>query len=148
MVSTARLTAVFAATLLGSTVALAQTPAPKAAAGYTLGVFARGVAGKYTVPDSIALDRSHVYVGYGDGNLPDGSDGKRTQIVQYSLSGAVEYMYTVPGHNDGLKIDPATHLLWALQNEDANPNAVIINPATHQQVRYSFQAAPRGWRRL
>lgn len=132
------------AALLASaaTATLAQSTPPKAAPGYTLGIFARGVAGKYTAPDSIAVDQSHVYVGYGDGNKPDGSDGKNTQVVQYSTAGAIEHIYSVPGHNDGLRVNPANHLLWALQNEDAKPNAVVIDPTTHKQVTYSFQAAP------
>jgi len=44
----------------------------------------------------------------------------------------------VPGHNDGLKVDPSTHLLWALQNEDANANIVIINTETHETKLYTF----------
>ncbi len=144
MMSNLRLKAIPAALLLSTATLLAQTSTatPKAAAGYTLGIFARGVTGKYTAPDSIAVDRTHVYVGYGDGHKPDGSDGKNTEVVQYSLNGSVEYIYSVPGHNDGLKVDPATHILWALQNEDANPNATAINPVTHQKVQYTFQAPP------
>ena len=113
--------------------ALAQT----ATSPYELSVFAAAPNG-LSKPDSIAVLRDHVFVGYGDGNLPDGSDGKSTQIVQYSMKGAVEYTYTVKGHSDGLKVDPSTHLLWALQNEDAAANLVIINPQTHQQKLYSF----------
>jgi hypothetical protein len=59
-----------------------------------------------------------------------GSDGKSSQIVEYRIHGVVVFTYTVPSHNDGLKVNPVTHELWALQNEDANPNLVIINPAT------------------
>ena len=32
--------------------------------------------------------------------------------------------------------------IWAMQNEDANPNLVIIDPATQQQSLYSFAAPP------
>jgi sugar lactone lactonase YvrE len=113
--------------------ALAQT----AVSPYQLSVFAAAPSG-LSAPDSIAVLRDHVFVGYGDGNAPDGSDGKSTQIVEYSLSGTVEYTYTVKGHSDGLKVDPSTHHLWALQNEDANANLVIINPETHQQKLYTF----------
>ena len=60
------------------------------------------------------------------------------QIVEYSTDGKVEYTYTVKGHNDGLKVDSATHLLWALQNEDANANLVIIDPKTHDRKLYTF----------
>jgi hypothetical protein len=113
--------------------ALAQT----AASPYQLSVFATAPKG-LSAPDSIAVRRDHVFVGYGDGNAPDGSDGKSTQIVEYSMNGMVEHTYTVKGHSDGLKVDPSTHLLWALQNEDANANLVIIDPETHQQTPYTF----------
>ncbi len=113
--------------------ALAQSATPP----YQLSVFASAPGGS-SAPDSIAVIHDHVFVGYGDGNAPDGSDGKSTQIVEYSTDGKVEYTYTVKGHNDGLKVDPATHLLWALQNEDANANLVIINPRTHDRKLYTF----------
>jgi hypothetical protein len=113
--------------------AVAQT----ATSPYQLSVFASAPNG-LSAPDSIAVLRDHVFVGYGDGNAPDGSDGKSTQIVEYSMQGVVEHIYTVKGHSDGLKIDPSTHRLWALQNEDASPNLVIINPRTQQQKLYTF----------
>jgi hypothetical protein len=113
--------------------ALAQTATPP----YELSVFASAPKG-LRAPDSIAVVGDHVFVGYGDGNAPDGSDGKSTQIVDYSMDGTVQYSYTVKGHSDGLKVDPSTHLLWALQNEDANANLVIINPKTHQKALYTF----------
>ena len=54
------------------------------------------------------------------------------------MDGSVVRTYTVVGHNDGLKVDPVTHLLWALQNEDANANLVIINTETHHKKLYTF----------
>ncbi len=131
---------------LASTAAYAQTPPtlplPTAAQGYSISVFARGVAGQYTQPDSITVDGAHVFIGYGDGNKPDGSDNKKTQVVQYNLTGQVEWIYTVTGHNDGLKVDPYQHYVWALQNEDANPNIVAINYTTHQQTQFTYAAPP------
>src|SRR5665213_1975086 len=82
-----------------------------AIAPYQLTVFAKAPAG-LSAPDSIAVLRDHVFVGYGDGNAPDGSDGKSSQIVEYRMDGSVVYTYTVLGHNDGLKVDPSTHFLW------------------------------------
>jgi hypothetical protein len=114
-----------------------------APAPYELSVFATAPKG-LSAPDSIAVLRDHVFVGYGDGNAPDGSDGKSTQVVEYAMDGTAEYTYVVKGHNDGLKVDPSTHLLWALQNEDANPNLVIINPETHRQRLYTFGPTPHG----
>jgi hypothetical protein len=110
-----------------------------ATAPYKLTVFAKPASGSgLSAPDSIAVLGDHVFVGYGDGHLPDGSDGLSNQIVEYGMDGSVAYTYTLVGHNDGLKIDPVTHLLWALQNEDANANLVIINTETHQQTLYTF----------
>jgi hypothetical protein len=83
-------------------------------------------------------------VGYGDGHLPDGSDGLNSQIVEYKMDGTVVHTYTVPGHSDGLKVNPVTHKLWALQNEDANANLVIIDTETHFQQLYTFGAAAHG----
>lgn len=80
----------------------------------------------------------HVFVGYGDGHAPDGSDGLSSQVVEFEMNGNPIHIFTVVGHNDGLKVDPTTHLLWAMQNEDANPNLVIINPEAQQQREYTF----------
>ena len=108
-----------------------------ATAPYQLKVFATAPSG-LSAPDSIAVLHDHVFIGYGDGHAPDGSDGLNSQVVEYRMDGTVVYTYTVPGHSDGLKVDPRAHLLWALQNEDANANLVIINPETHEQTMYTF----------
>jgi hypothetical protein len=125
--------------------AFGQTPAasPQAAAPYELTVFAKAPTGM-SAPDSIAVLHDRVFVGYGDGHAPDGSDGLNSQVVEYRMDGSVAYVYTVTGHNDGLKIDPQTHLLWALQNEDANPNLVVIDTETHRRRQYSFGTTPHG----
>jgi len=115
---------------------------PTAVKGYTITVFAQGVQGQYTAPDSIAVLGDHVFIGFGDGNDPGGLDGKSNQIVEYSLDGKVEWVYVVKGHNDGMKVNPYTHMVWAMQNEDTNPNLVIIDPETHAQTLYTFAAAP------
>jgi hypothetical protein len=116
---------------------------PQAAAPYELTVFAQAPS-ELSAPDSIAVVHGHVFVGYGDGHLPDGSDGLNSQVVEFDMNGHVLHIYTVPGHSDGLKVDPTTQLLWALQNEDLNPNLVIINPETHQQKEYTFGPTPHG----
>jgi hypothetical protein len=131
------------ATFVLAGIAASPAFAQTATAPYQLSVFAKAPNG-LSAPDSIAVLRDHVFVGYGDGNLPDGTDGKSTQIVDYGMEGTVKYTYTVKGHNDGLKVDPSTHLLWAIQNEDANASLVIINPVTHQQNLYTFGSTLHG----
>jgi hypothetical protein len=131
-----------AAFLLSSTIAM-PARGQSAKAPYTLTVFAKAPSG-LSAPDSIAVLGDHVFVGYGDGHLPDGSDGLSSQIVDYDMTGAALYTYTVVGHNDGLKFDPVTHLLWALQNEDANANLVIIDTKTHQRKLFTFGPSLHG----
>lgn len=140
----------FPAALIVSSLALsagAQTAdtTPKAEKGYSISVFAKGVKGKYTAPDSLAVTKDRVYIAYGDGNDPTGGDGKSNMIVEYNKAGQKLFSFVVVGHNDGLKEDPSTHRIWAMQNEDANPNLVIYDPQTRQQVQYTFAApAPNG----
>jgi len=115
-----------------------------ASAPYTVSVFATSIPGVDFAPDSIAVLDGHVFVGYGDGAAPDGSDGKSSTIVEYTLSGDMVTTYTVPGHNDGLRVNPKNNKLWAMQNEDASPNLVIIDPKSHTQKMYTFGPTPHG----
>jgi hypothetical protein len=85
-----------------------------------------------------------VFVGYGDRAAPDGSDGKSSTIVEYKRNGDMVSTYTVLGHNDGLRVNPETNYLWAMQNEDKNPNLVIINPRNGTQKMYTFGPTPHG----
>ncbi len=137
--------AVSATIALSSVIAItgsAQSATPKAEKGYSISVFAKGVVGKYTAPDSLAVIGDHVYIGYGDGNDPTGEDGKSNMIVEYTKDGRKTFSFTVIGHNDGLKVNPYTHTIWAMQNEDANPNLVIFDPKTRSQRQYTFATPP------
>lgn len=112
--------------------------------GYTASIFTTNPPGASN-PDSITVGRNNVFVGYGDGHAPDGSDGLSTTIAQYSLTGQLLNTFNVQGHNDGLRINPADGQLWALSNEDTNPLLTIINPKTGAQTQYNFsQPTPHG----
>ena len=52
--------------------------------------------------------------------------------------------FSVVGHNDGLRLQPGTNNLWALQCEDANPNLVIIDLNKGTQTLYTFPPTPHG----
>jgi hypothetical protein len=130
------------ATVIMCTAAFAA--GPTATPPYVLSTFATAPTG-LSAPDSIAVLGSDVFVGYGDGHKPDGSDGLKSQIVEYDMSGNIEHIYQVRGHNDGLKVDPVTNTLWALQNEDGNPNLVIIHPSKKHQRTFNFASpTPHG----
>jgi hypothetical protein len=143
-----KLAALFGAGLVFSVIAapvFAQSgsSAPQAVSPYQLTVFAQAPSG-LSAPDSIAVLHDHVFVGYGDGHDPAGADGLSSQIVEYRMDGSIVRIYTVLGHNDGLKIDPRTHLLWALQNEDGNARLVIINPETQDRKVFLLGTGPHG----
>jgi hypothetical protein len=110
---------------------------------YTVSVFATSVPGQYVQPDSIAAWKNRVFIGYANHSKPDGSGGHST-IVEYLVDGTVLQTYTVKGHNDGLKVNPKTQMLWALQNEDARPNLVIIDPTNGNMTRYGFAKPTHG----
>src|ERR1700731_2466602 len=129
------------ALLLPAAAFAAPPPTPVPSPGFTITTFAGPLAGS-TAPDSIAVVGKSVWVAYGNGGNPDGSNGAMSQIVEYSSAGKVKRNLTVTGHNDGLRLDPNTHQLWALQNEDSNPNLVVIDPATGFCVKYAFADKP------
>jgi hypothetical protein len=123
----------------------AELTPPVALAPYSVSLWAAGTA-PYSNPDSIAVDSDYnrIYVGYQNVTAKDGSDNKSSTVVAYTMDGKVLQTYSVPGHNDGLRIDPTTHLLWATSNEDGNPAFVTIDPFTRTVTPYHFPPAPHG----
>jgi hypothetical protein len=116
----------------------AQTAKPP----YQLSVFAQSANG-YSQPDSIVQAGPYVIVGYQNHVAKDGSDGKSSTLVEYSLNGHVRRTWSVPGHHDGLRVIDGNQL-WSLQNEDANPNLVVIDLQSGQQTLYQFPSPPHG----
>lgn len=102
-------------------------------------IFATAPTGA-SAPDSITAGDGSVWVEYGNGTSSTGSGGSST-IVQYGPTGDVQHTYSIPGLADGLKFDPATGNIWALQNQDANATITFIDPAT-QQVSAPLSYAP------
>jgi hypothetical protein len=109
---------------------------------YTAKVFAQGTS-SYNSPDSISFTSSNVFVGFGNGVAKDGKDGKSSTIAEYDMQGKVVQTFSVLGHNDGLRVDPRGDI-WALQNEDGNPNLVIIDVEDGKQKTYTFAPTAHG----
>lgn len=98
-----------------------------------------------SAPDSIATVGNKVFVGYGNGGAPDGSGGAVSTIAEYTATGSFVTSISLTGHNDGLRYNAATGQLWAIQNEDGNPNLVLINPTTlSPSTPMSFSSTPHG----
>ncbi|MCC8963822.1 hypothetical protein H8A95_16250 [Bradyrhizobium sp. Pear76] len=100
-----------------------------------------------TQPDSVTTAHGSTFVEYGNGADSTGAGGSST-IVQYDKHGSVEYTYSIAGSVDGLKYNPTTGDIWALQNQDGNPTLTLINPETHAvsaPLSYADSSASRGY---
>jgi hypothetical protein len=111
--------------------------------GYSVRVWAQGGT-QFSHPDSIERDGSDIWVGYQNVTAKDGTDGKTSTVVEYNLRGRIERTFSVPGHCDGLRIDPATHIVWATSNEDGNPGLVSIDPASGVVTPFTFAPTAHG----
>lgn len=114
-----------------------QVPNTATASGYTLSVFVKAPASSMK-PDSIVQMGNSVFIAYQNaGDVKDGSDPTLTNtIVQYDFNAKVLQQLTVPGHCDGLMARSDTNELWAMSNEDGNPELTIINLANGTQKTY------------
>jgi hypothetical protein len=105
-------------------------------------VFATGAAVNGTAPDSVTTGNGSVWVEYGNNADSTGAGGNST-IVQYSQrTGAIQFQYSIAGSVDGLKIDPVTGVVWALQNQDGNSTLSLIDPITHTVSGPLLYASP------
>lgn len=114
----------------------------------SISTFATGQAVNATGPDSITIGGSSVWVSYTNGADSTGLSGSST-VVQYDLNGAVRKTYTIAGSVDGLKIEPKTGLVWALQNQDGNSTLTLIDPKTgitpNSPLHYKVTSSTQGY---
>lgn len=98
-----------------------------------------------SAPDSIAFNSSSIYVGYGNNGGPGGQNAIPSTIVKYDYSGNFLASVNLIGHNDGLKVNPQTGDVWAMENEDANAMLLILDPQTLAvKQRYNIGTGPHG----
>src|SRR5215469_16918946 len=112
-----------------------------------ISAFASGTAVNATGPDSITLSGNSVWVSYTNGADSTGLSGSST-VVQYKLNGEVRHTYSIAGSVDGLKVDPRTGLVWALQNQDGNSTLSLIDPKAHTvtgPIAYAVKSATQGY---
>jgi hypothetical protein len=102
-------------------------------------VFAVGGPVGGTEPDSVSFGNGSLWIEYGNG-APSTNYTDTSTIVQYSMSGSVEHTDRISGQVDGLKYDPYTGLVWALQNQDANSSLTIINPGSSTTTHFTYGA--------
>lgn len=125
--------------LLGSQIIVAQRlvsrshvldPQVQAQPPYNVTLFTQGISGLYSAPDSITFNSSAIYIGWGNNGHPGGGTAIPSTIIEYDYSGNILNQVNIVGHNDGLKINPQSGDLWAMQNEDSNANLQILDPQT------------------
>ncbi|HEX4165419.1 MAG TPA: PEP-CTERM sorting domain-containing protein [Bryobacteraceae bacterium] len=119
--------------------AASATCIPVTAASFTASTFATGTAVAGTQPDSVSFGGGSLWIEYGNGASSTDFSGTST-IVQYSPTAAVQHTWQIAGSVDGLKYDPSTGMVWALQNQDANSRLSLINPSTKAVTSYTYGA--------
>src|ERR1700694_2227764 len=100
-----------------------------------------------SAPDSITTENGAFFVEYGNGANSTGTGGSST-IIQYDKAGNIEHTYTIPGSVDGLKFNPYTGQIWALQNQDGNSTLTLIDPVSHKvtgPLSYANPSASSGY---
>jgi sugar lactone lactonase YvrE len=111
--------------------------------GYDVSLFARQTSA-FTGPDSLVVDNGFVYIDYQNTTAKDCTDKNTSTVVQYDMNGKMLKTFTVPGHSDGMRADPSTHLLWVTSCEDGNAKFVTIDPSSGTITPYTFPSAPHG----
>jgi hypothetical protein len=109
--------------------------------------FATGAAVSATGPDSVALGQHSVWISYTNGADSTGAGGSST-VVEYKLNGKIKQTYTIAGSVDGLKMDPETGLVWAMQNQDGNSTLTLIDPKTNTTtgpISYAAESSVQGY---
>jgi hypothetical protein len=100
-----------------------------------------------SAPDSLTIENGTIFVEYGNGADSTGAGGSST-ITQYDKAGHIEHSYTIAGSVDGLKFNPYTGQIWALQNQDGNSTLTLIDPVSHKvtgPLSFANPSATRGY---
>jgi sugar lactone lactonase YvrE len=111
--------------------------------GYQISLFTRQTSA-FAGPDSLVVDNGFVYIDYQNTTAKDCTDNNTSTVVQYDMNGKMLKTFTVPGHSDGMRADPSTHLLWVTSCEDGNPKFVTIDPSSGTITPYTFPPTPHG----
>ena len=114
--------------------------AQTATSPYTLTVFPGTPPAGATQPDDLAISANgkYLWIGYGNGVDTFGKGGPSNAVEYDIATGAVLKNISIPGHLDGLKINPVTGDVWATENEDGNPTLAVIDPESGALKIYRF----------
>lgn len=108
---------------------------------FQISLFASGTK-SYNNPDAVEVDGGHVFIDYQNTTAKDCTDTNSSTIVEYTMDGKVVKTFSMPGHSDGMRVDPSTHLLWVTSCEDGNAKFATIDPSSGTVTPYTFPPAP------
>ncbi len=111
--------------------------------GYHVSLFA-SAASNYSAPDAVIADGGHIFIDYQNNTAKNCTDNMNSTIVEYTMDGKVVKTFTMPGHSDGMRADPTTHLLWVTSCEDGNPKMATIDPNSGTVTPYTFPPTAHG----
>jgi len=95
-------------------------------------------------PDNVVISGSNVFIGWQNITAKDGTDTKTSTIAEYTTGGKLLKSWSVRGHTDGMRVDPTTHLLWVMCDEDGNPRLYTINPTGGSPTQITLPPTPHG----
>ena len=111
--------------------------------GYSVSLFVHAPSA-YNGPDAVIVDNGHVFIDYQNTTAKDCTDQNSSTIVEYTMTGSVVKTFSVPGHSDGMRADPSSHLLWVTSCEDGNAKFVTIDPSSGTITPYIIPPSPHG----
>ena len=126
--------------MMGAAMLTGTAQAQTAVSPYTLNVFPCKPPAEATQPDDLAISANGklLWVGYQNGANSHGLGGA-SSVVEYDIAScAVLQDLHIPGHVDGLKINPVNGDVWATENEDGNPTLAVIDPKSGAFKIYKF----------
>jgi hypothetical protein len=118
--------------------------------GYTVSVFTQQDSRlQVTAPDSIAVDGQKVFIDYQNVTAKDCTDqnanpAPSSTVIEYDMNGQILGHWSVPGHSDGMRVDPSTHLIWTTSCEDGNPKLATIDATSGTVTPYTFAPTAHG----
>jgi hypothetical protein len=102
-------------------------------------------------PDNVVYTGSNIWIGWQNITAKDGADNKSSTIGEYTTSGKRLKTWILGGptagtgcHTDGMRMDPSTHLMWVMCNEDGSPQLWTIDPASSTATSITLPKAPHG----
>jgi hypothetical protein len=102
-------------------------------------------------PDNVVYGAGKIWIGWQNITAKDGTDAKPSTIGEYTTAGKLVKSWTLGGpgagtgcHTDGMRMNPATNVLWVMCNEDGSPRLFTIDPASSTATQITLPKTPHG----